>query len=116
MIGSVKGVGEVTVASLIAGLLVLGKFNRREISALTGVAPLNRDSGKMRGRRTTFGGRDGVRSTLYMAALVATQFNPAIKMFYQRLLAVGKPKKRALVACMRKLITILNTMVRKGEK
>lgn len=115
LIGSVKGVGDVTVASLIAELPELGKLNRREISALTGVAPLNRDSGKMRGRRTTFG-RAGVRSTLYMAALVATQFNPAIKMFYQRLLAFGKPKKLALVACMRKLITILNTMVRKGEK
>ncbi len=116
LIGSIKGVGEVTVASLITELPELGKLNRREISALTGVAPLNRDSGKMRGRRTTFGGRAGVRATLYMAALVATQFNPAIKMFYQRLLTVGKPKKLALVACMRKLITILNTMVRKGEK
>lgn len=116
LIGSVKGVGEVTVASLIAELPELGKLNRRKISALTGVAPLNRDSGKMRGRRTTFGGSAGVRATLYMAALVATQFNPAIKTFYQRLLAVGKPKKLALVACMRKLITILNTMVRKGEK
>lgn len=115
LIGSVKGVGEVTVASLIAELPELGKLNRREISALTGVAPLNRDSGKMRGRRTTFGGRAGVRATLYMAALVATQFNPVIKIFYQRLLTVGKPKKLALVACMRKLITILNTMVRKGE-
>lgn len=112
LIGSVKGVGEVTVASLIAELPELGKLNRRKISALTGVASLNRDSGKMRGRRTTFGGR----ATLYMAALVTTQFNPAIKMFYQRLLTVGKPKKLALVACMRKLITILNTMVRKGEK
>ncbi|NJU29828.1 IS110 family transposase [Escherichia coli] len=83
---------------------------------LTGVAPLNRDSGKMRGKRTTFGGRAGVRATLNMAALVATQFNPAIKLFYQRLLAAGKPKKLALVACMRKLITILNTMLRKGEE
>ncbi|AVF38013.1 IS110 family transposase [Rahnella sikkimica] len=116
LIGSVKGVGEVTVACLIAELPELGKLNRREISALTGVAPLNRDSGKMRGRRTTFGGRAGVRATLYMAALVATQFNPAIKMFYQRLLTAGKPKKLALVACMRKLITILNSMIRKGEK
>lgn len=116
LIGSVKGVGEITVASQIAELPELGKLNRREISALTGVASLNRDSGKMRGRRTTFGVRAGVRATLYMAAPVATQFNPAIKMFYQRLLAVGKPKKIALVACMRKLITILNTMVRKGKK
>lgn len=116
LIGSVKGVGEITIASLIAELPELGKLNRREISALTGVAPLNRDSGKMRGKRTTFGGRAGVRAALYMAALVATQFNPAIKTFYQRLLAAGKPKKLALVACMRKLITILNTMVKKGEK
>lgn len=70
----------------------------------------------MRGKRTTFGGRAGVRATLNMAALVATQFNPAIKLFYQRFLAAGKPKKLALVACMRKLITILNTMLRKGEE
>ncbi|WP_109046092.1 IS110-like element ISEc32 family transposase [Escherichia coli] len=116
LIGSVKGVGDITVASLIAELPEQGKLNRREISALTGVAPLNRDSGKMRGKRTTFGGRAGVRATLNMAALVATQFNPAIKLFYQRLLAAGKPKKLALVACMRKLITILNTMLRKGEE
>jgi len=115
LIGSVKGVGEVTVASLIAELPELGKLNRREISALTGVAPLNRDSGKMRGRRTTFGGRAGVRATLYMAALVATQFNPAIKEFYQRLLAAGKPKKLALVACMRKLVTILNAIVKNSK-
>jgi len=84
--GSIKGVGEVTAASLIAVLPELGKLNRWEISVLTGVAPLNRDSGKMEGRRTTFGGRASVRATLYMAAVVATQFNPAIKIFYQRLL------------------------------
>lgn len=116
LIGSIKGVGEVTVASLIVELPELGKLNGREISALTGVAPLNRDSGKMRGRRTTFGGRACVRATLYMAALVATQFNLSIKMFYQQLLTVGKPQKLALVACMRKLITILYTVARKGEK
>lgn len=115
LIGSVKGVGDVTIASLIAELPELGKLNRREISALTGVAPMNRDSGKMRGKRTTFGGRAGVRATLYMAALVATQFNPAIKIFYQQLLAAGKPKKLALVACMRKLITVLNAIMKHSK-
>ncbi|MDH8436760.1 transposase, partial [Klebsiella variicola] len=80
------------------------------------VAPVNRDSGTMRGRRTIFGGRAGVRSALYMAALVATRFNPVIKTFYVRLLAAGKAKKVALVACMRKLLTILNAMLRKNEE
>ncbi|HBB9565663.1 TPA: transposase, partial [Escherichia coli] len=77
---------------------------------------VNRDSGTMRGRRTIFGGRIGARTALYMAALVATRFNPVIKAFYSRLLAVGKPKKVALVACMRKLLTILNAMLRKNEE
>ncbi|EHJ1676478.1 IS110 family transposase, partial [Salmonella enterica] len=94
----------------------LGHLSRREISALVGVAPVNRDSGTMRGRRTIFGGRAGVRTALYMAALVATRFNPVIKAFYTRLVAAGKPKKVALVACMRKLLTILNAMLRKNEE
>ncbi|WP_237766006.1 transposase, partial [Escherichia albertii] len=103
-------------ASLLAEVPELGNLTRREISALVGVAPVNRDSGTMRGRRTIFGGRIGARTALYMAALVATRFNPVIKAFYSRLLAVGKPKKVALVACMRKLLTILNAMLRKNEE
>lgn len=115
-LSSIKGVGAMTVASLLAGVPELGSLSRRAISALVGVAPVNRDSGSMRGRRTIFGGRSGVRAALYMAALVATRFNPVIKAFYMRLLATGKTKKVALVACMRKLLTILNAMIRKNEE
>ncbi|WP_339053309.1 IS110 family transposase [Arsenophonus endosymbiont of Crataerina pallida] len=115
-LSSIKGVGTMTVAALLAKLPELGSLSRRAISALVGVAPINRDSGTMRGRRTIFGGRDGVRTALYMAALVATRFNPVIKAFYMRLLAAGKAKKVALVACMRKLLTILNAMLRKNEE
>jgi len=93
----------------------LGKLSGREVSALVGVAPINRDSGTMRGKRSIFGGRPDVRRVLFMAALVASRHNPVIKAFYQRLLAAGKPKKVALVACMRKLLTILNAMVRSGK-
>ncbi|MBN3236649.1 IS110 family transposase [Pectobacterium versatile] len=99
-----------------AELPELGRLTHREISALAGVAPFNRDSGKMRGKRTTFGGRGSVRATLYMAALTATRFNPVIRAFYLRLLSAGKAKKLALVACMRKLIAILNAMVRDEQK
>ena len=105
-----------TAAALLAEVPELGSLSRREISALIGVAPVNRDSGTMRGRRTIFGGRAGARTALYMAALVATRFNPVIKAFYMRLLAAGKAKKVALVACMRKLLTILNAMLRKNEE
>jgi len=115
-LSSIKGVGAMTVASLLAEVPELGSLSRRAISALVGVAPVNRDSGSMRGRRTIFGGRSGVRTALYMAALVATRFNPVIKAFYMRLLAAGKTKKVALVACMRKLLTILNAMIRKNEE
>ena len=115
-LSSIKGVGTMTVSALLAEIPELGTLSRREISALIGVAPVNRDSGTMRGRRTIFGGRAGVRSALYMAALVATRFNPVIKTFYVRLLAAGKAKKVALVACMRKLLTILNAMLRKNEE
>ncbi|HIA1616335.1 TPA: IS110 family transposase, partial [Salmonella enterica] len=115
-LSSIKGVGTMTVAALLAEVPELGSLSRREISALVGVAPVNRDSGTMRGRRTIFGGRAGVRTALYMAALVATRFNPVIKDFYTRLLAAGKAKKVALVACMRKLLTILNAMLRKNEE
>lgn len=91
-----------TVAALLAAVPELGSLSRRAISALVGVAPINRDSGTMRRRRTIFGGRDGVRTTLYMAALVATCFNPVIKAFYMYLPEAGKAKKVVLVACMRK--------------
>ena len=105
-----------TTATLIAELPELGTLDRRQIAALVGVAPFNRDSGKMRGKRTIWGGRAQVRRSLYMAALVASRRNPTIACFYQRLLAGGKPKKVALVACMRKLLTILNAMVRTGTQ
>lgn len=115
LLNSAKGVGKTTSSTLIAEVLELGKPSRREISALVGVAPINRDSGVMRGRRMIFGGRSSVRHVLYMAALVASRHNPVIKVFYARLIAAGKPKKVALVACMRKLLTILNAMVKAGK-
>lgn len=111
----VPGVGPQMTATLLACLPELGQLNRREISALVGVAPFNRDSGTLRGRRTIYGGRATVRSALYMAALVATRHNPVIRTFYQHLLAQHKPKKLALVACMRKLLVILNTMAKTNE-
>ena len=115
-LSSIKGVGTMTAAALLAEVPEQGNLSRREISALVGMVPVNRDSGTMRGRRTIFGGRAGVRTALYMAALVATRFNPVIKVFYMRLLAAGKPKKVALVTCIRKLLTILNAMLRKNEE
>jgi transposase len=115
LLDSVKGVGRATISTLIAEVPELGKLSRREIAALVGVAPINRDSGLMRGRRMIFGGRGSVRHALYMAALVASRHNPVIKAFYDRLVLAGKPKKVALVACMRKLLTILNAMVKAGK-
>lgn len=112
LLRSVPGIGPVLSATLLAGLPELGAINRREIAALVGVAPLNRDSGAYRGKRTVWGGRAPVRATLYMATLVATRHNPVIKRFYQRLCAAGKAKKVALTACMRKLLTILNAMIK----
>ena len=112
LLDSVKGVGKATISTLLAEVPELGKLSGREVSALVGVAPINRDLGTMRGKRSIFGGRPDVRRVLFMAALVASRHNPVIKAFYQRLLAAGKPKKVALVACMRKLLTILNAMVR----
>jgi transposase len=112
LLDSVKGVGKATISTLLAEVPELGELNGREISALVGVAPINRDSGPMRGKRTIFGGRPHVRKVLYMAALVASRYNPVIKAFYQRLLAAGKPKKVALTACARKLLIILNAIVR----
>jgi transposase len=108
----VPGIGPVASATLLAGLPELGALGHRQIAALVGVAPLNRDSGTLRGRRAAWGGRAPVRAALYMAALVATRRNPVIRARYARLLAAGKPKKVALVACMRKLLTILNAMLR----
>jgi transposase len=109
---SVPGVGTITALTLVAQLPELGLVNRKQIASLVGVAPLNRDSGRYRGKRRTLGGRSAVRSTLYMAALSACRHNPVIKEFYQRLLSQGKEKKVALTACMRKLLLILNAIAR----
>jgi len=116
LLQSVPGVGPVRSLTLLAELPELGRLSRREIAKLVGVAPLSRDSGTLRGRRFVQGGRASVRAVLYMAALVATKRNAVIRAFYLRLLTAGKPKKLALVACMRKLLTILNTIVRTGER
>ena len=115
LIRSVPGVGPVTAFTLLAELPELGTLNRQKIAALVGVAPFNRDSGPRRGKRRIFGGRAGVRCVLYMAALSASKTNPVIKDFYQRLLDNGKEKKVALVACMRKILVILNAMVRDAK-
>src|ERR1019366_1973621 len=112
LLRSASGIGPVASATLIAELPELGRLNRREIAALVGVAPMANDSGKTRGRRRIQGGRFEIRRVLYMAALVAAKHNPPIKAFYQRLLAAGKLPKVALVACMRKLLTTLNAMVK----
>lgn len=116
LLQSVPGVGPVLSLTLLADLPELGRLSRREIAKLVGVAPLSRDSGTLRGRRFVQGGRASVRAVLYMGALVATKRNAVIRRFYARLLAAGKPKKLALIACMRKLLTILNTMVRTGQR
>ena len=115
LLRSVPGVGEQLSLTLLAYLPELGTLDRKQIAALVGVAPINRDSGTMRGRRGVWGGRARVRAVLYMGALVASRCNPVIREFYQRLLAAGKSKKVALTACMRKLLVILNGMVRSGE-
>lgn len=112
LLRGVPGIGPVLASTLLADLPELGTLNRHQIAALVGVAPLNRDSGTLRGKRSIWGGRSHVRAALFMNALVASRFNPVIKAFYQRLCALGKPKKVALVACMRKLLTILNSMLR----
>ena len=116
LLRSVPGVGPVTATTLLAELEELGRgLNRKKIAALVGVAPFNCDSGKMHGRRAIWGGRAYVRNTLYMAALAAKRYNPVIQTFYERLIQAGKRPKVALVACMRKLLTILNSMVRSGK-
>ena len=112
LLRSVPGIGNVVARTLIADLPELGHLDRKQIAALVGVAPLNRDSGAMRGKRTTWGGRAKVRSALYMAALVASRHNSVLAAFYQRLVSAGKAKKLAITAVMRKLLTILNAMIR----
>ena len=112
LLKSVPGVGSVLSLTILAAMPELGTLGRRQAASLVGVAPLNRDSGALRGKRRVWGGRAQVRAALYMATLVATRFNPVNRAFYQRLCATGKPKKVALTACMRKLLTILNAMLK----
>lgn len=112
LLQSTPGVGPVVTTTLLANLPELGTLTAKQIAALVGVAPFNRDSGTLRGTRTVWGGRAQVRAVLYMGTLVATRFNPVIRAFYQRLCAAGKPKKVALTACMRKLLIILNAMLK----
>ena len=115
LLQSAKGIGPATSSCLLANLPELGELSHKKISALVGVAPFNCDSGMHKGQRKTWGGRANVRKTLYMATLVASQHNPKIRAFYQRLLAAGKPKKLALTACMRKFLTVLNAMIRDSK-
>ena len=114
LLRSFKGVGPITSSTLIVALPELGQLDRRAITALVGLAPFNRDSGVMRGRRSIYGGRSQVRTLLYMAAISAIRCNPVIRAFYERLKSRGKPHKVAMVACMRKMLTILNAMVRQS--
>lgn len=114
LLRSAPGVGPVLSVTMLAALPELGTIDRKAIAALVGVAPLNRDSGQLRGRRMVYGGRAPVRAVLYMATLAAIRHNPPIRTFYERLVAAGKPKKVALTACMRKLLVILNAMARQG--
>lgn len=109
---SIPGVGRVTATTFLADLPEIGTLSRREVSARVGVCPYSRDSGKMRGRCTIWGGRARVRVVLYMAAVVTSRHNPVIKSFYERLDKAGKAKKVALVACMRKLLVIINTILK----
>ena len=115
LLRSVPGVGRQVSTTLLADLPELGTLGRKQITALVGVAPFSRDSGLHRGKRSVWGGRARVRAALYMGALVAARCNPAIREFYQWLLAAGKPKKLALTACMRKLLPVLNSMAKTGR-
>jgi len=112
LLTSVPGIGKVVARTLLAELPELGHLDRRAMAALVGIAPMNRDSGQFRGKRTIRGGRGTVRAALYMAAWVGVRFNPVLKEFYQRLIAAGKPRKVAIVACMHKLLTVLNAMMK----
>ena len=114
LLRSFKGVGPTTSSTLLIELPELGELDRREIAALVGLAPFNRDSGLMRGRRSIYGGRSHVRTMLYMAATTAIRCNPVIRPFYEQLRSRGKPHKVAMVACMRKMLTILNAMLRQS--
>jgi transposase len=116
LLQSVPGVGKVLSTTLLAELPELGTLTRHQVAALVGVAPLNRDSGALRGKRTVWGGRARVRAALYMGTLVATRCNPVIRQFYERLVSKGKAKKVALTACMRKLLTILNALLKGGTR
>lgn len=116
LLESVPGIARVTSLRLVTTLPELGTLNRRQIGALAGVVPFNRDSGQWRGKRQIYGGRAEARTALYMAALVGSRHNPVLRAFYQRLRAAGKPAKVALTACMRKLLTIINTMLREGQR
>jgi len=116
LLRSVPSVGPVVSVTLLADLPELGKLGRKQIGALVGLAPLNRDSGTLRGKRTVWGGRATVRAALYMAALVGTRHNPVLRDLYTRLLASGKTKKVALTACMHKLLTILNALLKHGTR
>lgn len=111
---TLKGIGPITSGTMVVALPELGRLDRRAIAALVGLAPFNCDSGKMRGRRSIYGGRSRLRTLLYMAATSAVRSNPVIRAFYERLKARGKPHKVAMVACMRKMLTILNAMARDG--
>jgi transposase len=113
---SIRGVGPVIAMTLIADLPELGKVSHKEIAALAGLAPFNRDSGFMQGKRSIWGGRATVRTALYMGALVAVRFNPVLKAFYEKLCQAGKQKKVALIACARKLLTIMNSMIKNNVK
>jgi transposase len=115
LLKTIPGVGDVVASTVLALLPELGQLNRKAIAKLVGVAPLNRDSGQFRGRRTVWGGRATIRAVLYMGTLVASQHNPVIRAFYQRLLKAGKPKKLALTACMHKLLLILNAVLHDGK-
>jgi transposase len=114
LLRTLKGIGPITSGTLLVALPELGRLDRRAIAALVGLAPFNCDSGKMRGRRSIYGGRSRIRTLLYMAATSAIRSNTAIRAFYERLKSRGKPHKVAMVACMRKMLTILNAMVRDG--
>jgi len=115
LLQTIKGIGSVVAAGIIADLPELGKLSAKQVSSLAGLAPLNRDSGSLRGKRTIWGGRASVRRTLYMATLVATRYNNKIKTFYERLCAAGKQKKVAIIACMHKLLIIMNAMIKNDQ-
>ena len=116
LLKSVPGIGDTTASLLIVALPELGTLNRREIASLAGVAPMNRDSGTLRGHRTIFGGRRMVRIALYMPTISAIRFNPLISRFYERLRAAGKPPKVAITACMRKMLILLNAIIRDNKQ